>query len=46
MRARADRSRSEAVAVGSLDELDGDEERDCERELGESLVDEPVGVAA
>lgn len=46
LRTRADRSGVGAPAVGPFDEFDGDDEGDGERELGEALVQEPVGVAA
>lgn len=46
IRARASRSGVRAPAVGPFDELHGEDRGDGQRELGESLVDVAVGVAA
>ena len=45
LRARADRSSSRAPTVGPLDEFDGDDECDGERDLVESVMDEAVGIS-
>ena len=46
LRTRAGRSGGHLESVCPLDQLDGDDEADSEGDRVESVVDEPVGVAA